>query len=309
MKGKLAQFVGIVLTLFIGATFGVALQKCYGVGNIFDTLGGNHHSVFAPTATLAVEEIIPEEFQGKLSLFILAGQSNMAGRGEVPKSGQDANSKVFVFGNDYSWKIAVEPVDDPSNQVDKVSEDPDAGFSPALGFATSLLERRPDMAIGLIPCARGGSSIYAWRRSLSDNTLYGSCLKRVRAASTMGNVAGILFFQGEADAIAPELYQETVLFPNEWSDRFKVFVNDFRSDLGLPELPVVFAQIGTNTAPDIFINWAIVKEQQRSVEMPFCVMITTDDLALGDAVHFTSESYQIIGGRFAEAYLSLTQEH
>jgi hypothetical protein len=124
----------------------------------------------------------------------------------------------------------------------------------------------------------------------------------------MGNVAGILFFQGEADAIAPELYQETVLLPNEWGDRFAVLVNNWRDDLGLPELPVVFAQIGTNRAPDIFVNWAIVKEQQSSVQMPFCVMITTDDLALKDAVHFTSESYQTIGKRFAEAYVNLIQE-
>lgn len=58
---------------------------------------------------------------------------------------------------------------------------------------------------------------------------------------------------------------------------------------------------------DYFINWAIVKEQQCSVEMPFCVMITTDDLALKDAVHFTTESYQIIGKSFTEAYLNLIQ--
>ena len=309
MKVKPTQFVGVGLALFIGVTFGVALQKHYGVGNIVDALRVKHRPILAPIATLTVEDNIPEEFQGKLSLFILAGQSNMAGRGKVPKSGQNANSRVFVFGNDYHWRTAVEPIDDPSNQVDKVSEDPDAGFSPALAFATSLLERRPDMVIGLIPCARGGSSIYQWRRSLSENTLYGSCLKRVRAASTMGNVAGVLFFQGEADAMAPELYQETELFPNEWSDRFAVLVNNWRDDLGLPELPVVFAQIGTHTAPDVFVNWAIVKEQQGAVEMPFCVMITTDDLALKDAVHFTSESYQTIGKRFAEAYLNLKQGH
>jgi hypothetical protein len=77
--------------------------------------------------------------------------------------------------------------------------------------------------------------------------------------------------------------------------------------LGLPELPVVFAQIATNTAPELFVNWAVVKEQQRSLEMPFCAMITTDDLALKDAIHFTSESYQIIGQRFTEAYLNLIQ--
>jgi hypothetical protein len=309
MKVKPRLFVSIILALFIGVTFGVVLQKHYDVDSIADTLGMKRRPIFAPMPTVSVKDDIPEEFQGKLALFVLAGQSNIAGRGKVPKSDQNANSRVFVFGNDYRWRTAEEPIDDPSSQVDKVSEDPDAGFSPASAFATSLLEQRPDMVIGLIPCARGGSSIYQWRRSLSENTLYGSCLKRVHAASTMGNVAGVLFFQGEADAIDPELYQESELFPNEWGDRFMDFVDNWRNDLGLPELPVVFAQIGSNTAPEVFVNWAVVKEQQRLVEMPLCVMITTDDLALQDAVHFTSESYRIIGKRFAEAYLTLCDVH
>lgn len=307
MKVKPRLFVSIILSLFIGATLGVALQKYYDIGNIVDILEVKRRPIFAPMPTVSVENDIPEGFQGELSLFILAGQSNIAGRGEIPKSGQNTNPRAFVFGNDYHWRIAAEPIDDPSSQVDKVSEDPDAGFSPASAFATSLLEQRPDMVIGLIPCARGGSSIYQWRRSLSENTLYGSCLKRVRAASTMGNVTGILFFQGEADAIDPELYQESELFPHEWGDRFVDFVNNWRNDLELPELPVVFAQIGSNIAPDIFINWAVVREQQRSVEMPLCVMIKTDDLTLKDAVHFTPGSYQTIGKRFAEAYLTLMQ--
>ena len=302
MKVKLTRIVGAVLTLSIGAILGVALQKYYSVGDIVELWS-------APTTTSAVEDGVPEELQGKLSLFILAGQSNMAGRGPVSESDRNGNPRVFVFGNDYRWRIAVEPIDDPGNQVDRVSLDPDAGPGPGLAFATSLVEQRPDMAIGLIPCAMGGSSIYQWRRSLSEDTLYGSCLKRVRAASTMGNVAGLLFFQGEADAMAPELYQETVLLPDEWGGRFRTLVNNWRDDLGWPELPVVFAQIGTHAAPEIFVNWAIVQEQQGSVQMPLCEMITTDDLALADIVHFTSESYQIIGRRYAEAYLSLVQEH
>jgi len=223
MRVKPRLLVGIILTLCIGVTIGVTLQKEYQVGSMVDPLRTKCRPVFAPMPTVSVEDNIPEEYQGELSIFILAGQSNMAGRGEVPKSGQKTNSKVFVFGNDYRWRIAAEPIDDPSNQVDKVSEDPDAGYSPALAFAASLVEQRPGMVIGLIPCAVGGSSIDLWRRSLSENSLYGSCVKRVRAASTMGEVAGTRFFQGEADAIAPELYQESKLYPNQWADRFEVF--------------------------------------------------------------------------------------
>ena len=145
MKVKLTHSLGIVLALSIGVICGVALQEYCDVGNIFKALRLGRRPNLVPSPTLAVEDNIPEEFQGKLSLFILAGQSNIAGRGQVPKSGQNANSRIFVFGYDYRWRIAVEPVDDPSNQVDKVSEDPDAGFSPALAFATSLLQRRPDI--------------------------------------------------------------------------------------------------------------------------------------------------------------------
>lgn len=305
MKAKLAYSVGIVLTLAVGTTLGVALQRAYGIGDALGLMGIGHRLIPAPIGT----DSIPEEFQGKLSMFILAGQSNIAGRGAVPEWARTANPRVFVFGNDYRWRIAVEPIDDPADQVDVVSLDPDAGMSPGLAFATALLRRRPELAVGLIPCAKGGSSIYAWRRSLGDNTLYGSCLKRVRVASAMGEVVGILFFQGEADAIDPELYQETVLFPEKWADKFRALVSAWRDDLGLAELPVVFAQIGTHRAPDLFINWEIVKDQQRLVEIPFSEMITTDDLALQDGVHLTPEGYQTLGQRFAEAYLDLAQRY
>jgi hypothetical protein len=295
-----------VVALVIGMVFGVLLQKYCGAGNLLRAVGLNYQANSLPQATQKSKGGIPEEHQGKIQLFILAGQSNMSGRGDVSQS--EANSKIYVFGNDYHWRLASEPVDDSSNQVDKVSEDPDAGFSPALSFAAAILEQQPDAIIGLIPCAKGASSIHEWRRNLSDNALYGSCLKRARAASTMGEVTGLIFFQGEADAADPIQYPELTLYPNQWADKFSVFVSDWRRDLNLPELPVVFAEIGTNTTPDQFPNWAVVQEQQRGVRLPFCAMITTDDLPLKDNVHFTTESYQIIGRRFAEAYTSLQQE-
>lgn len=261
----------------------------------------------SPATTFTEEYSIPEEFQGKLSLFILAGQSNMSGFGELPKSIQDTNPRILLFGNDYHWKIAVEPIDDSKNQVDIVSYDFLVGFSPALAFATTLLEHYPDMVIGLIPCAKDKSSIYQWQRNLSDESLYGSCLKRIKAASTMGKVAGILFFQGESDALDPNFPPKQIRLPNEWASRFMDFVNSWRSDLGLPKLPVIFAQIGQNTAPDRFYYWEIVKQQQEAVKMSFCKMIKTDDLDLADDIHFTTESYKVIGTRFANAYMGLIQ--
>jgi hypothetical protein len=55
-------------------------------------------------------------------------------------------------------------------------------------------------------------------------------------------------------------------------------------------------------------NWNLIKEQQDSVALPMTTMIITDDLPLMDGVHFTTDSYRIIGKRFAEAYWELIEQ-
>jgi len=283
-------------------TFGIFSQAC-----------GNASDFSQPAATqpepvpVTENNNIPAEYQGKLHLFILAGQSNMSGRGEIPSPAPTPNPSIYVFGNDYQWRLATDPIDDPHNQVDKVSKDENAEFGPALPFATELLNQRPELLIGLIPCAMDDTTIQDWQRNESEQTLYGSCLKRARTASTMGKISGILFFQGESDALDQKKNPDMILSPDQWADQFTVFVRDWRNDLDQPDLPVVFAQIGSNTRPNRYPNWKVVQEQQSSVRLPYCKMITTNDLILADTVHFTTESYQIIGRRFAEAYLEITK--
>ncbi len=310
-RTRVMYVAGIVL--IIGVLSGMFLQKFYGLGNILRTVG------LLPRVTAVVTPVsasipaassieIPPAYQGKLTLFLLAGQSNMVGMGDLKQATLKSNGKVFTFGNDYRWHVAAEPVDDPAGQVDQVSQDSWVGAGPALTFALALSERAPTQAIGLVPCAKGETTIADWQRNLSDRSLYGSCLKRARAASTMGQVAGLLFFQGETDAADPKLFPAQSLRPDQWASSFAAMVNDFREDLALPRLPVVFAQIGTTTySSEIAPYWEIVRAQQRSVQLPATAMITTDDLALQDEVHFTTESYQLIGRRFAEAFWNLVR--
>lgn len=315
MKTKKAHLISSFIVLAIGIVFGGLFQKFYGFGFILEAFGIKYQAKPIPQVTQTINESnILVEYQGKMQLFILAGQSNMSGRGDVPQS-QTINSRIYVFGNDYRWKLAIEPIDDPLNQVDEISEDSppgyspvtSAGYSPATSFASAVLERNPDMVIGLIPCAMGGTKIFEWKRSLSDSTLYGSCLKRAKAASVMGNISGLLFFQGESDTVNT-VEAEIPVVPNQWADDFIEFVGNWRIDLELPELPVVFAQIGANINPDLYPNWAIIQEQQRSVQLPFCEMIITDDLKINNDRHFSTEGYQIIGKRFAEAYLKVKSD-
>ena len=241
---------------------------------------------------------------GRLAIFLLTGQSNMSGRGELGAV-QPPDPTIYVFGNDDRWRLAVEPVDSPEGQVDAVSRDNAAGFGPSRAFADSLKARYPDLLIGLVPCAKGATIIEEWRRSPDDATLYGSCLKRARAAEPMGRLAGVIHFQGESDTNDLDSLHGRPLRPDTWATHFTRFVHDLRRDLRQPRLPLVFAQIGPHTAPDRYVNWETVQAQQASVDLPTVRMITTGDLSLRDRVHYDVPSYRIIGGRFASAMAEL----
>lgn len=305
--------LGVLLAFAIGGIGGIWIQRTFGVGDTLRAIGlMPARPTPAPWAIVTRTPVgIPAEFQGQLDLFVLAGQSNMAGWAPLPTE-QLLHERAFLFGNDYVWRLANEPTDHPGGQVDQVSLDRtgELGTSPGFAFATTLLEKQPEMIVGLIPCAKGNTTIRQWQRSINDETLYGSCLKRMAAASTMGKVTGILFFQGEADAVNQAQDEDRVLSSHDYREWFTQYINDLRRDLARPRLPIVFAQIGSHAAPNAFTEWAVVQQQQAAVDISCVAMITTSDLPLRDGVHYTAESYQIIGRRFAEAYVQLmnTQE-
>jgi hypothetical protein len=296
------------IVFLVGILAGAVIQKTIGVGNVLRAVGVPYPTSVPPGDPYVLSTVeIPQAYRGQMSLFILAGQSNMVGWGPVPEE-QKTEPRIYVFSNDYRWRVASEPIDHAYNQVDKVSEDRNAGYGPALAFAFASLERHPQSVIGLIPCAKNSSAIAQWQRNLSDQSLYGSCLKRARAASPMGHISGILFLQGETDALDPALYPQPEPQPFDWAHLFAAFITDLRNDLHEPELPVVFAQLGSDPLSEDFPNWKIVQEQQSSIDLPMTAMITTDDLPLLDGLHFTADSYRTIGRRFAEAYWDLAEQ-
>jgi hypothetical protein len=294
------------MLLLIGVILGIIVQKYLGLGNILRAVGIPYPTAGPQVAANVLPREIPKKHQGQMRLFILAGQSNMVGMAPIPE-GEKTDPHIYVFGKDYRWRIADHPIEDAFNQVDMVSQNGDAAFGSAMEFAFASLERHPEIVIGLIPCAKSSSGIVQWQRNLGDQSLYGSCLKRARAASPMGTISGILFFQGETDAADPIQYPEPPPHPWEWSDLFTAFITDLRNDLHQPELPVVFAQIGTNWSPQAYPNWDVVMNQQATLELDMSAKIITEDLPLLDGIHFTADSYRIIGKRFADAYWDLVE--
>jgi hypothetical protein len=229
-------------------------------------------------------------------IYLLMGQSNMSGRGDLAAMPAVRPDDVWMYTNSGQWTHAVEPVDDATGQVDAVSADPQAGYSPSLAFGLSL-QRRTGRSIGLVPCARGGSAMEAWQPATSRDTLYGSCLARAREARRYGVIRGVVWLQGESDAMTSGL-------ADLWPTRFATLVAALRRDLGDAALPMVFGQLGADPHDVRFPFWEAVKEKQAAVALAHTAMVKTDDLPMR-VPHYTAAGCARLGDRLAAAMAAL----
>ena len=274
-------------------------------------------SVPAFLALLALSA--PTLAAGQPLLFVVAGQSNAVGMAPFPSSLTYANeSRIHLYGNDAAWHTpAREPIDSCSRQVDTVSCDPQAAAGMVLPMVDAILAQRPNDEAVIVPCARSGSSITEWQRDLRRDTLYGSCLARVREAMAQWSDASgvpvarvtVLWWQGETDAIAGEPFRTT------WAQRLSRLRADFRADLGMRVSWLVAALQPTSPGTS-YPAWATIRNYQIAAPTGDpdtayfsagyfnCCGITYQPGGL----HATLSGYQVIGRQYAaQKWLALPQ--
>ena len=250
---------------------------------------------FFPKITEYVAEMPPPE---KVWLFVLAGQSNMAGRGLVEPSDTVSDDRIFFVTPDMKWALAKEPL--------QLYQPALTGLGPGLAFARVLLEKiDEDIYIGLIPCAVGGSSTANW---LSDSLYNGVRLKsnlteKLKWAMNYGTLKGIIWHQGESDATAGKV----PLFRKNTETLFEYF----RSVAGDRELPVVAGELGIfpgvekNRLEYLQINDIL---SSIAADDPNTALVRSfGTRPKSDLVHFDGPSQRIMGRRYALAWLSLVQ--
>lgn len=129
-------------------------------------------------------------------LYLLAGQSNMAGRGKVETEDTTRHPRVWVLTKNNDWQLATEPL-----HFDKPSV---VGVGIGFAFAKKMAELDTNIVIGLIPCAVGGSPIDMWQPikyyEPTKSHPYDDALKRTQLAMQKGKLKGILWQQGESDS-------------------------------------------------------------------------------------------------------------
>lgn len=247
-------------------------------------------------------------------LWLLAGQSNMEGNGNL--SGVDPpDALVHNFDQMDQWLIAEEPLHNLRGALDRVhwlrtgdgkplrfegaalmkyNAERVKGAGPGLPFAIEMV-RRTSIPIGLLPCAHGGTSMDQWDPALREkggDSLYGSMYRRFRAAG--GRIAGMLWYQGESEA-NPEAAPA-------FQAKFERFVAKVRQDFKQPDLPFYYVQIGRHVSLANQKEWNVVQEAQRKAEstIPHAAMAVSLDLSLDDGIHIGTQDQKRLGQRLAK---------
>lgn len=243
-----------------------------------------------------------------LKIFGAAGQSNMAGAGllaDIPATTPAYGSRIWNYKFNETWQNpAAEAIHDATGLVDSVYENGYVdGVGPLLFFADHFLRySEGDVEVGLVPCAKGATEMDDWERpvgSLDNTTLYGATIGRMQDAAASGTIAGFIWYQGEGDA-------GNTTEANAWATKFTTMITNIRTDLSIPNLPVVFVQIGACSASYLSTHpdWPLVQtNQSKVVTIPRCVMVPNTDSTLlsGNDVHIDTASQQVIGERIANA--------
>jgi sialate O-acetylesterase len=246
-------------------------------------------------------------------LWVLAGQSNMEGVGDLVNLTQPIDP-VHSFDMADRWGIAVDPLHTLPTAIDKVHwrknkqgelerlTGPEAeafvsnrkkGAGLGLPFAIEMY-RRTGVPVGLVPCAHGGTSMDQWSPALKaegGGSLYGATIRRIGAVG--GRIKGILWYQGESDASAKDApgYQQ----------KFEKLIEAFRADTGQPDLPFYFVQIGRHVNNGGQAEWNHVQEMERQIELkvPHTGMVASIDVELDDPIHVSTDDQKRIGRRLA----------
>jgi hypothetical protein len=235
-------------------------------------------------------------------VFLLFGQSNMWGVPLPQQQDLAMNPRVEVLttqacnrhGNS-QWVPAQPPLHGCVGAPGTNGQGP--GVGPGDYFAKAIADAFPQDTILLVPAAVPGVSINTFQPGQQN---YTNLLNRARVAQQRGEIAGMIFHQGESDS-----------GQGDWPTRVKNTVDRLRADLGIGEVPFVAGELLYNPAgccgnghnplvnqlPTLINNAAVARAEGFT---PLPASVDT----FGN-LHFDLASQREFGRRYAQAMLEL----
>ncbi|MCU4675243.1 sialate O-acetylesterase [Catenovulum sp. 2E275] len=223
--------------------------------------------------------------QNHPSIYLLMGQSNMAGRDTRTLDQQVDNPKVLTLNEDNEWRVARDPIHKKTGRTEP-------GIGPGISFANALINAGCENKIGLVPTAVGGTPIRRW---VKGGDLYEQALQKAKIASQYGTIKGMIWLQGESDS-------DKSAKSSIYAQQLKAMINSLRADLNQPDLAVVVGEIGyfidqQDYPYAVDVRAAIKQVADESTKVGFASSKGLTDK--GDQLHFDAQSAQEMGKRFA----------
>ncbi|WP_339735765.1 sialate O-acetylesterase [uncultured Gimesia sp.] len=223
-------------------------------------------------------------------IYLLIGQSNMAGRGIVDPAANKPHPRVLKLDKKGNWVPATDPLHFDKPKI--------AGVGPGSGFGPVIADAYPDVTIGLIPAAVGGTPLSRW---VKGGDLYERAVKLAKQNQKQGVIKGAIWHQGEGDSSNPKLY-------DTYQKRLSGMIVDLRTDLNEPDMPFVMGELG-----EFFMRPGVstVNEALHGIAkaVPGTAVASSKELkAKGDQVHFNAAAEKEFGKRYAEQMLKLQKQ-
>ncbi|MBE6050330.1 MAG: hypothetical protein E7214_06630 [Clostridium sp.] len=229
----------------------------------------------------------PDPAKAKFHVFLLLGQSNMAGYPKAQAADKVKDNRILVLGYDNNpangrvkdkWDVASAPLHDAWNDA----------VGPGDWFAKTLINKvSKGDTIGLVPCAISGEKIETFMKGGSK---YNWIIQRAKLAQAKGGVIdGIIFHQGESNCGNPA-----------WPGMVNTLVEDLRKDLKIGNVPFIAGELlrtGNCSSHNRLVN------QLPSV-IKNCYVVSSEGLTKDPSdtwnLHFSHDSQVTLGKRYAE---------
>jgi len=218
-------------------------------------------------------------------IFLLMGQSNMAGVAKFDNGDKNTDARLKVWGGCNQpagqWNTANPPLNDcPGEKGWNLSD----AVDPGIWFGKTLLEKLPEGdTIGLVGTAESGESINTF---ISGGSHHQMILNKINAVKEDGRFAGIIFHQGESDSGQSSWPGKVVQLYNEVKEAFGV---DYDVPFILGELPAGGCCSGHNT-----------QVHAAAEQLPMGSWIPQTGTAVLDQYHFDHPSVLLMGKRYGE---------
>jgi len=236
----------------------------------------------------ATAEMLANQYSGpreKMHIYLLIGQSNMAGRAAIPEGDKGPIEGCFMLDRENRWVPASNPLNRYSTIISNTSNQ---RLNPGYMFAKTMRQSDSKVSIGLIGNAKGATSIEKW---MPGTRYYEQAIKRVKIARGAGVFKGVLWHQGEGN------YTDT-----DYHVKLKKLIRQMRKDLGDRKMLFVAGGIcESDTSP----GGELINAQLSRLagEIPFMGFASSEGLDSFDGKwHFKTEDMKILGRRYAEAF-------